>query len=56
MSEKTEVKKETREINAKFAETNKEFLAACDLVGIKPTTRQASKYRNKKGKAFKGIV
>ncbi len=45
--------------NAKFAKEDKEFIKACDNVRtvadieIKPTTRQASKYRNKKGLAYK---
>ena len=30
------------------------FKAACSRVGIEPTRRQASKFRNKRGKAFQG--
>lgn len=30
-----------------------EFVKACKDVGIPPTTRQASKWSNKKGKAYK---
>ncbi|MEK6683791.1 MAG: hypothetical protein AABY46_03945 [Nitrospirota bacterium] len=43
----------TRETNAKFAQDNRHFRVACDLAGIKPTTRQASKYRRGLGKAYK---
>jgi hypothetical protein len=39
--------------NKEFAETNKAFQKACENAGVKPTPRQASKYRNKKGKAWK---
>lgn len=45
--------------NAKFAEENVDFIEACKKatketgIEIKPTTRQASKYRNKKGLAYK---
>lgn len=41
--------------NKKFAETNEEFREVCafPFVDLKPTTRQASKWRNKKGKAYK---
>ena len=46
--------------NAKFAKTNKEFVAACYEVkrlnryeNFEPSTRQASKWRNKKGIAYK---
>lgn len=38
--------------NEKFAKEDSAFQAACDKMGIKPTTRQASKWRNKKGKAY----
>jgi len=33
---------------------NPKFIAACENVGIKPTRRQASKWLNKKGSAYKG--
>jgi len=33
--------------------TNDVFLNACKLCNINPTSRQASKWNNKKGKAFK---
>lgn len=38
--------------NKEFAETNVEFKAACDIAGVKPTKRQASRFRNNRGKAF----
>lgn len=42
--------------NKKFAEEDQSFRKACDLVRLPPTTRQASKFRNKKGLAYKGIA
>jgi len=39
--------------NAEFAKSNKEFIAACEAVKLEPTSRQASKWMNQKGKAFK---
>lgn len=39
--------------NKQFAENNEEFRKACEALEIKPTTRQASKWRMKKGKAWK---
>ncbi|MFA5025086.1 MAG: hypothetical protein WC503_01065 [Candidatus Shapirobacteria bacterium] len=44
---------EPRVTNKKFVEVDKAFISACEKVGIKPTSRQASKYRAKKGLAFK---
>lgn len=44
---------EVRIVNKKFAETDKAFISACEKVGIKNTARQASKWRSKKGLAFK---
>jgi hypothetical protein len=38
--------------NEKFAKEDSSFQSACDKVGVKPTTRQASKWRNKKGRAY----
>ncbi len=38
--------------NEKFAKENNEFQSACDKAGVKPTTRQASKFRNKQGRAY----
>jgi hypothetical protein len=39
--------------NAEFATKNKEFITACAKAGIPATTRQASKWRMKKGLAWK---
>lgn len=38
---------------AEFAKTDETFKSACEKAGIKPTTRQARKYLNKKGLAYK---
>jgi hypothetical protein len=38
--------------NKKFAEQDEIFKKACDVAGIKPTKRQASKFRLGKGLAF----
>lgn len=38
--------------NEKFAKENMEFQSACDKAGVKPTARQASKWRNKIGLAY----
>jgi hypothetical protein len=39
--------------NAEFAKTDKVFIKACELAGLeKSTTRQASKYRMKRGLAY----
>jgi len=38
--------------NAEFAKSDKNFLSACELAQALPTQRQASKFRNKKGKAY----
>lgn len=38
--------------NKEFAEKDKLFHKACEIAKIKPTHRQASKFRNKKGLAF----
>jgi hypothetical protein len=35
-----------------FAETNREFRAACDLAGVAPTRRQASRFKQKRGQAY----
>jgi hypothetical protein len=44
--------------HAEFAKTDGLFIKACELAGVKPTTRQAAKYRNKRGAAyqFKGAA
>jgi hypothetical protein len=38
--------------NREFAKTDTVFLAACEKAGVKPTPRQASKFRRKMGKAY----
>lgn len=38
--------------NEQFSKQDKEFQQACSNAGLAPSARQASKYRNKKGKAF----
>lgn len=39
--------------NAQYANKDKLFRTACEIAEVKPTRRQASKYRNQKGSAFK---
>jgi len=39
--------------NAQFAGSNKQFLMACSKAGIPATTRQASKFHNEKGLAYR---
>ena len=39
--------------NTEFAEKNKEFREACEVAKIPATKRQASKWRMKKGLAYK---
>ena len=39
--------------NAEFAKENATFRKACEAAGVEPTTRQASKYRNGQGIAYK---
>ena len=39
--------------NAVFADTDDAFRAACRLAKVEPTRRQASKWRNKSGAAWK---
>jgi hypothetical protein len=39
-------------INEKFYKEDQAFIAACEKVNIKPTRRQASKWRNQKGLAY----
>jgi uncharacterized protein YnzC (UPF0291/DUF896 family) len=49
----SKVQKHNREVsNAKFAKTDQNFKDACELAGLEATSRQASKFRNKQGKAF----
>lgn len=40
--------------NREFANTDANFQEKCSEADIPATKRQASKFRNKKGKAFKG--
>lgn len=42
-----------REDNKTFAQTNTAFKTACENAGLPPTKRQASKFRNEYGKAYK---
>ena len=39
--------------NTRFAGENVAFKTACETAGIPPTKRQASKWRNEYGKAYK---
>jgi len=39
--------------NQEFAKNDEVFRTACGLVGLEPTPRQASKFRNGKGLAFR---
>lgn len=39
--------------NGRFAQTDGQFQAACMRAGVQPTKRQASKWRNKRGLAWK---
>jgi hypothetical protein len=52
----TEVHEGTRLSNRKFAETDTNFQAACEAAGVKPSARQASKYRNGMGAARRGSL
>jgi hypothetical protein len=38
--------------NSYFAKTIQTFKDSCDLAGLKPSPRQASKFRNHKGRAY----
>ena len=38
---------------AVFADTNEQFKKACADAGVEPTKRQASKWRSKRGLAYK---
>ena len=42
-----------REDNRTFAQTNQAFKNACERAGTPATKRQASKFRNEYGKAYK---
>jgi len=38
--------------NTHFSRNYGHFLSSCEIIGIKSTSRQASKWRNKKGRAW----
>jgi hypothetical protein len=42
--------------NKYFAKTDTHFQEACILAEVKPTKRQASKFRNSKGIAYKTVT
>ncbi len=42
----------TRITNAEFAARDKTFIRACVQCGVEGTRRQASKFRNKKGRVY----
>lgn len=42
----------SKKVHKEFT-SNPEFVKACQRAGVDPTTRQASKWNNKKGKAYK---
>ena len=44
-----------RAANKWFSQNDQQFIVCCADAGIKPTARQASKFRNKKGKAYKQV-
>ena len=48
--------KKKRVENREFANSNKRFRDACAVVGIEPTRRQASKWRQRKGLAYRQVV
>jgi len=50
-NEKSITHKHSRMINKEFAETEA-FQLACKEAGVKPTTRQASKFRRREGLAY----
>ena len=39
--------------NREFSKTDKRFVEACESAEVRPTVRQASKWRRDKGKAWK---
>lgn len=41
--------------NKMFAGSDKDFIAACELAGVKPTPCQGKKFRKKTGKAYKAL-
>ena len=46
----------TEQTNRYFAKHNEKFIEACIETGVKATARQASKYRNKKGRAYASTI
>ena len=46
-------KEKLKMTNKEFSEKDQVFIKSCELAETKPTTRQASKFRMGKGKAFK---
>lgn len=53
---RTKLSKDQKMSNSDYAKKDTKFIEACKLVDLKPSTRQASKWRNKKGKAYKTVV
>ena len=51
-SQTEDQKSEFKMTNKIFSETNDEFKTACEIAGVKPTPRQASKWRSRKGRAW----
>ena len=41
--------------NAEFAKQDGQFQQACAKADVKPTRRQASKFRNKEGSAYQAL-
>lgn len=39
--------------NGEFAQKDTNFMSSCESAGVKATARQASKFRNKRGKAYR---
>ena len=42
--------------NKMFRDNNEVFKKCCELLDVEPTTRQASKFRNKKGVAIQAAA
>lgn len=49
--ERAEKNAQGKQSNAVFSVSDTEFVAACQKADVKPTTRQASKFRNGYGRA-----
>jgi len=41
--------------NKEFCQSVKSFQSACEIARIRPTSRQAAKWRKKKGKAYQHV-